>query len=253
MVTACNEDNDIDEGNPPVMPPASSLSPDFNYFLSEGGDESGRVEIVSSWVYAATNVTVYSAILGTALAVPVTAYRVALAQDPSFDADQRAWVWTYDVDLGPAGIFGVKLIGALSDDGVAWTGMISKEGLFEDFVWFEGTSALTGDSGSWVLYEGPDKSGAWLSAMWEKSEVEGKANVTFTVEKEGDGQGSSLSYSAFAEGDFNRKVIITDTNTENVVTAEWHSTEKNGRVKSLKHFQDEEFHCWDSQLQDADC
>ncbi len=253
LVTSCNEDNDIDQGTPPEMPPASSLAPDFNYFTGEGGDESGRVEVVSSWLYAATNVTVYSAILGTALIVPTTAYRVALEQTPTFDADLRAWVWAYDVNLNTAGVYGVKLTAELSEDGVTWTGYISKEGVFEDFVWFEGTSAIDGDSGSWTLYESPTNGNAWLSADWERSEVDGKANVTFTVEKTGDNLGSSLSYSAFAEGDFNREVIINNVSADNIITVKWHSSNKNGQVKSQAHFQDDAFHCWDSQLQDVDC
>ncbi|XOV95033.1 MAG: hypothetical protein ACFHWX_10050 [Bacteroidota bacterium] len=252
LLNACNDDNDIAGGDPPVMPPASSLSPDFNYF-KEGGDESGRVEVVNNWVYAATNVTVYSAILGTALIVPVTAYKVALEQDATFDTDLSGWVWSYDANVGSAGVFGVRLTAEISGTDVLWTGYVSKEGVFEDFIWFEGTSVIGGDSGSWTLFEGPGGSGAWLSATWEKSDVDGKANVTFTVDKAGDSQGSSISYSASTSGEFNRNVIITDTNADNVITVDWHSTEKNGRVKSQAQFQDDAFHCWDGTLNDVDC
>ena len=252
LFNACNEDGEMDGGDPPVMPPASSMSPDFNYF-DEGGDESGRVDVVNSWVYAATNVTVYSAILGSTLIVPVTAYKVALTQDVTFDADLGLWIWAYDVNVGSAGEFSVKLTAEIHGAEVLWTGSISKAGVFENFVWFEGTSAINGESGSWTLYESFANPTPWLSAEWEKSDVDGKANVTFTVEKEGNSLNSSISYTASATGDFNRSVVIVDTHADNTITVDWHSVEKNGRVKSAAHFQDDAFHCWDSQLQDVDC
>ncbi|MBV6642361.1 MAG: hypothetical protein KI791_16705 [Cyclobacteriaceae bacterium] len=252
LFNACNEDGEMDGGDPPAMPPASSMSPDFNYF-DEGGDESGRVDVVNSWVYAATNVTVYSAILGSTLIVPVTAYKVALTQDVTFDADLGLWIWAYDVNVGAHGEFAVKLTAEIQGPDVIWTGSISKAGVFEDFVWFEGTSAINGESGSWTLYESFANPTPWLSAEWEKSDVDGKANVTFTVEKEGNSLNSSISYTASATGDFNRSVVIVDTHADNTITVDWHSVEKNGRVKSAAHFQDDAFHCWDSQLHDVDC
>ncbi|CAN0250716.1 unnamed protein product, partial [Chrysoparadoxa australica] len=216
LLNACYDGEEIDNGNPPELPPASSMDPDFSYFSGEE-EESGRVSVVSSWLYAATNVTVYSSILSTALVVPVTAYKVALEQTPTFDEELGVWVWAYNANVGSAE-YAVKLTAEVADSEIIWTGDISKDGVFENFVWFQGTSTIGGNSGSWTLYESYMNPTPWLSAAWEKSEVEGKANATFTVEKEGDNFGSSISYSATASGDFNRNVIITDTYADNTIT-----------------------------------
>ncbi len=252
LLNACNDEDVIDSGIPPELPPASSMDPDLSFF-SESGNAGGRLEVVDSWLYAATNVTVYSAILKSALIVPVTAYKVALEQTPSFDTELGGWVWSYEVNVGSSGLYNVKLTAIIGEKEVVWTGEISKEGIFDAFVWFEGTSAIGGNSGEWTLYESYQSPTPWLSATWEKSEVEGTVNAIFTVEKEGDNLGSTISYTATSSGDFDRMVIINDKKADNTITVEWNSTSKTGRVKSLEHFQDDTYHCWDNQLQDIDC
>lgn len=252
LLNACNDKDDPGAGQQPVMPPASSMEPDFSYF-NEENNPNGRVETVNNWLVAAANVTFYSSILGSHLVVPVTAYKVALQQEATFDTELDIWVWAYETTVGSAGTFQVRLTADVSNSGINWTGYISKEGSFEDFIWFEGTSEIGGEAGTWTLYENHTTGAEWLSAEWSKSDVEGKANVKFTVEAPGDHLGSSISYAINETEGFNRSVIIVDTNVDNTVTAHWNSETKIGRVKSPAHYQDEDFHCWDGTLQDTDC
>lgn len=70
------------------------MAPDLSAFTEEDPDD-GRMSTVNHWAYAALNVGVYSALLQTTLAVPVTAFKLAVNQTPVFDTDARLWVWEY--------------------------------------------------------------------------------------------------------------------------------------------------------------
>lgn len=254
LLGACSDkDDNVDPGTQPTMPPSSSMAPDFEEFEGGEGGSGGRTMVVRNWVYAATSVGVYTGILYGSLVVPVTAFKLAIEQEASFDAETRLWVWEYDISLAQKGDYSVRLTAGVDGSEVTWTGYISKAGGFSDFVWFTGESDLTANSGSWTLYEGPDKPNAWLSSEWSKSEVEGIANVEFTVEKEGNSFGSTIAYSVDASADLNRNVTIVDTNSENTIDVLWNSEEGFGKIKSEVFFKDNLYHCWDSTLNDVDC
>jgi hypothetical protein len=253
LLVSCNKDDEVDPGTTPALPPSSSMAPNFEDFSNNEGAGGGREMAVRNWVYAATSVGVYSGILSGALVVPVTAFKLAVNQEATFDTETKLWVWAYDISVPNNGSYSVKLTADVDGSDVAWTGYISKAGGFADFVWFTGESNFAANAGTWTLYEGPDKPDAWLSSEWSKSDVDGIADVTFTVEKEGDGFGSSISYMVDANADLDRNVTIVDTNTENSIDVQWNAENGNGRIKSEAFFEDNLYHCWDTTLNDVDC
>lgn len=253
LTASCGDkDSDVDPGAQPAVPPSSSMAPNFDDFSNDGAN-GGRQMVVRNWLYAATSVSVYSGILYGSLVVPVTAFKLAVDQEASFDSETRMWVWEYDVSLPQQGDYSVKLTADVDGTDVAWTGYISKTGGFSDFVWFTGTSDVAASEGSWTLYEGPDKPNAWLSSDWSKSEVEGIANVTFTVEKAGNGFGSTINYLVDVGAELDRNVNIVDTNSENTIEVFWNAESGIGKIRSEVFFANNLFHCWDSTFNDVTC
>ncbi|MEQ9375112.1 MAG: hypothetical protein RIG68_08045 [Imperialibacter sp.] len=253
LLVSCNKDEEVDPGTAPAMPPGTSMAPNFDDFSGSEGDGGGRQMVVRNWVYAATSVGVYSGILSGALVVPVTAFKLAVNQEATFDTETKLWVWAYDISVPNSGSYSVKLTADVDGSDVTWTGYISKAGGFSDFVWFTGESNFMANAGTWTLYESPEKPNAWLSSEWSKSEVDGVADVTFTVEKPGDSFGSSISYMVDAGAELNRNVTIIDTNTENTIQVLWSAENSNGKIKSQVFFEDNLYHCWDTTLNDVAC
>ncbi|MEO9475310.1 MAG: hypothetical protein ABJG41_07235 [Cyclobacteriaceae bacterium] len=252
LIVACTDNQDPEPGTQPLLPPGSSMAPDLSAF-TEDEDDGGRMAAAENWAYAAINVGVYSTILGINLVVPVTAYKAAIDQTPSFDTDAGVWVWAYSTDIPSKGSFEIKLTADVKVTGVEWTGYISKAGEFEDYVWFTGSSSLDAKSGSWTLYEGPGSSEAWLSSEWTKDDTSDTATSTFTVEKDGAAKGSYITYAISSDTEFDRNVIISDVNAEKQIFIDWSSTNFSGRVKSETYFQDSFYHCWDQTLSNTEC
>ncbi len=255
LIASCGKEEEpiFDPGTEPVLPPASSMAPNFDAFAGNDAAGGGRQMTVRNWLYAATSVGVYTGILTGALVIPVTAYSLAMQQEPVFDRANKVWVWAYDVTSLPNKAYSIKLTAAVDGAEVNWTGYVSEVGGFADFVWFTGNSNISASSGSWTLLQGPDQPTPWLSAEWTRSDLEDAANVKFTVEKEGSSKGSSIDYSVDPSTPIDRQVTIIDLNSGNTIAVAWSSVNKQGRVLSQAFFNDSFYHCWDSSLNDVTC
>ena len=249
LLWSCSDDDGSAQDPQPNMPPESSMAPNFENFEDEGG----RLAEVNNWTYAATSVGVYSAILYSNLIVPVTAFKVGLNQNATYNTETELWIWEYDINVVGKGTYTVQLTADVDGSDVDWTGYISLDGSFEDFVWFEGESNLEATSGSWTLYESPQNPSAWLSVTWSDDESAEISTSTFKVEKAGNYFESSISYTADANAAYNRNVVIVDTNASNTIEVDWNHPSGEGRVKSEAHFQNTAYHCWDNTLNDTDC
>jgi hypothetical protein len=250
MLVACDSENENNQDLKPTMPPEYSMAPDFSDF--ETG-ENQRSQTIENWFYSAVNVSVYSAILSSNLAIPSTAFKTTITQEPFFDTQAGVWTWENSFSAN-SNDFSIRLTADVVDNNVNWIGYISSSANnIEDFVWFQGESNVDGNTGSWTLFESPQNPSAWISTEWSRNEQETVANAKFTIEKDGDLSGSYIDYNRDEEADLNRSVEISNTQSGDLIEIYWSSELKFGRVKSQGHFGDSNFHCWDQNLQDVDC
>jgi len=247
-----NEEPMPQQSETPVMPPESSMAPDMSLF-DDQESEASREITVSNWAYAALNVGVYSLILYKHLAVPVRAFKATINTEAHYNEDAGLWVWEKAFQVPERGSFAIRLTAEVNGTDVSWTGYVSGEG-YDKYVWFTGESKLNGEMGSWELYDGnKENSQVWLSNAWEIDRESGKGYTTFTVEKEGDHKGSSITYSIDNTMDLNRSVLINNVELSSEIFVDWSKENKYGRVKSQAHFEDELYHCWDGSLQNTAC
>ncbi len=130
---------------------------------------------------------------------------------------------------------------------------ISKENVYVDFLWYTGTSLTDGTEVDWILHEGPNKSGELLSIEYNKTS-DNTGNIKYmNIVPGGAENGGYIMYSNDSETALNAYCYIYNKGQDNLTEIEWNQTVKNGRVKEFKHFQDNEWHCWDEKLQDAVC
>lgn len=247
---SCDSSDENSQDPQPVLPPDYSMAPNFDSFETEG---SQRNQTIEHWFYSAINISVYSAILTGGLAVPVTAFKATINETPFFDRDAGLWTWESSFSAN-SNDFSVRLTADVVGGNVNWKGYVSSNSnAMEDFVWFEGQSSVDGNNGSWTLYESPQNPTAWISTEWSRNEDRTVANADFTIEKEGELEGSYIYYNRDDNSDFDRSVEISNNQSTDLIEVAWNSESKVGRVKSENYFGDTDFHCWDENLQDVNC
>lgn len=266
---SCEKSTDGSEQSlSPELPPAESMAIDFDAFEDNG--TSGKSAILSdvqkapngNWVFSRLVVGVWSSALYTTLSVPVAAFHAAFAQTPE-QISEDTWQWTYSVD-GFTSEYTARLTAQLTSEAVLWNMYITKNGIegFEEFQWFSGSSSLNGNSGFWILNQGPDHPEAMLRIDWERTGDE-IGSIRYTWVRELNDQGaddlfrnSYLEYGlqdAYFDAYFNAYVYDTNLQAFTEVDIEWSRDTFEGRVRSFAYFEDEMWHCWDSNGDDVAC
>ncbi len=269
FATSCEKSTEINEqGTSPELPPLESMAIDFEAFEDNG--TSGKATTLvydnkapnGNWVFSRIVVGVWSSALYTTLAVPVASFQAAFTQTPE-KISEDTWQWTYSVG-GFTSEYTARLTGQLTANGVAWNMYITKMGIegFDEFLWFSGNSALDGDSGFWILNQGPERPDPMLRIDWERAGDE-IGNIRYTWVRELDDQenddlflNSYLEY-GLQEGTFDAyfNAYVYDTNLQEFteVDIEWSRNTFEGRVRAMAYFEDENWRCWDSNGDDIAC
>jgi len=244
----------------PEIPPVETMVIDFGRMADT--NKSASVSN-TNWAYSAINVGVWSGIIGTTFAIPVAAFRSAVGHQP-VDVGDLTWQWEYTVE-GFTSQYSARLVGAVeSVSTIKWEMYVTKTGInpFNEFLWFEGTSNMDGNSGQWVLYHSSAMPEKTIQIDWKKeNDKVGEIKYTYVREKNDQRQpekfkGSTLTYGLQnAELDIFVNIHAFDfqSNLFNDTNIEWSRTKYNGRVKSELFFKNPNWHCWDSQGADVDC
>jgi hypothetical protein len=261
VLGGCKKDED--PGVAPDIPPEETMAIDFSTFTSEKVfDVSKSVNSQLNYGVAAITVGFWNIVVYSTLAVPVSAFSYSFAHSAEYLGD-ATWEWTYDV-AGFASTYYARLTGEIRTNDIKWEMYVSKDGIggFDEFKWFEGESNLDGKSGSWMLYHSSEFPDELMEIDWtvENEEV-GTIRLTYVRENDNSGNpdpgnGSYLEYSHTDATDYNAMYDIHyyDTTHEQFVDADiqWNLTEYYGRVRNTM-WDDNAWHCWDSNGDDVVC
>lgn len=258
------------KGDPPVLPPVETMLIDYSDFVipQKSSVIEGKIKGISAvensnFEKAATVVGLWNLIIATKIAVPVAAFQHAFANQPVY-LDNKKWEWKYSVDAIGA-TYTARLTGQIRDADVKWEMYIAKEGVdaFTEFLWFEGTSALDGKSGQWILNHSHLLNVPLLQIDWTLNNTSvGSVRYTYIMELNENGdpetfKGSYIEYGLTTNtlnAYYNVHVNITGIQNDfKEVLIEWSTENHNGRIKSSYFFQDELWHCWDGNGNDVDC
>jgi len=98
FMTSCKKK----KGDPPVLPPAESMTIDFSNFESskKAADFASFQKGVenSNWEFAALVAGYFRAVVVTTLAVPVASFKVAVDQNPVW-LEEKTWQWSFSVTV----------------------------------------------------------------------------------------------------------------------------------------------------------
>ena len=266
---SCEKDEE-DNGTSPELPPQESLIIDLDQFTIDSKSHNKvnqkldmeALAASSNYEFAAGNIGFWNVLLTVTLVVPVAAFQTAFTQTPEF-IGESTWQWSYDVN-GFASTHTARLTGQIRSDDVKWEMYVQKSGVngYPEFKWFEGTSALDGNSGTWTLYHSYEFQDELLEIDWSKSGNEiGQVTYSFVRETNNDGEpepfnGSYLTYglqSGYFDAFYDIYFYDVWSNQFVNVDIEWSTTEYYGRVKAEHHFDDTNWHCWDNTGEDITC
>lgn len=223
--------------------------------LSSPIDEQTLVPLTgnqSNFNYAAGTVLIWGAILVTTLAVPVAAFCESFNHTPVQQPD-GSWIWSYSVVVGDS-IYSAELHGQFIPQGVHWDMRISKEGEYEDFLWYYGENDLPATEGFWILKHSPAVPNDLLQIDWSRNISAGTHAVRYTnIVPDGPLNGSYIDTQYTGGIPYNHIWDLYNKNEDNHTYIEWSSTTEEGRVKSLNHFGDDDWHCWDSDRMNIEC
>lgn len=248
-LTGCKKD----KGDPPILPPVESMLIDFSNF--EAARKSSSYEIKgtqnSSWEFSAIAAGTWRVIVTGTLLVPTTAFQMAIDQTPENIAD-KTWQWSFSSTIAQIQ-YEARLTGKITGNNVEWKMYISQGSAYTDFLWFEGTSAIDGKSGSWTLYHSYENPVAVIQIDWEKP-ADNQGKIKYTYIKDDPFKDSYIEY-GLTSNTLNAYYTIHTWNGVKFVdvSIEWNKTTRNGRVKSLDYLGDENWHCWDSNRVNTEC
>jgi hypothetical protein len=261
LLTSCKKK----KGDPPVLPDEESMIIDFsNFEIGKSADFLALEKGVenSNWEFAATVAGYWKAILTGTLIVPVSAFKLAVDQSPEW-IEENTWEWNYSASVLSV-TYNARLVGQIRASDVKWTMYISRTGTGEypEFVWFEGTSDLSGNSGQWILNHSYTYQESLLQIDWTKT---GDSMGTVKYEyvrslndnRETDTfNGSYIEYgvtSSTLDGYYSIHYYSSTYQTFWDVDVEWSTVNYNGRVMCSPWFGDSDWHCWNSQLVNITC
>jgi hypothetical protein len=260
----------IQSALPPQIPPQSTFVMDFNdfaqsttsYHLSQAStillvsNSPERVPAVntqnalgdrSNWVFAALNVGFWNLAGFVGLAVPVTAFEESIRQTPVKQPD-GSWIWTYSITVQGV-TYTAELHGKYTDTGVSWDMYITKENEYTNYLWYYGESNSGSTQGYWVLKDKPSNPNDLLRTDWHRDPANGTGDIKYTNIVPGDAEnGGYISFTTTKGQDFDRSYTIYNKGKNETTYIEWNSTTKVGQVKDSTHFGDNNWHSWDSSL-----
>lgn len=259
-LTACESEEEIPD--PIEIPPVESFVMNFDDFKVENNKSKLALnETYVNWTYSFFNVAIWNTILTLNMAVPVAAFANSFNYEPEYLGD-FTWQWSYTVP-GFTSEYSARMTGTLGDTNIKWEMYISKTGIgaFDEFMWFEGSSAIDGNSGNWSINTDYLTPTPYLIINWTKS-GEQIGTIKYTYTHAGENNDINLMDGSFVqmslqEGNYDAayNILYSDTlATEFIdINIEWDRETYFGRVKSPAFYLDENWHCWDHTGADTDC
>lgn len=234
-----------DKGDPPALPPASSMTIDFSNFIEQKKSANSFTDLKgtesSNWDEASRIAGIWHLLINTTLIVPVTAFKIAVDQDPVYIED-KTWQWSFSTTVGGV-TYNARLTGQIGASVVTWKMYIS--GSFAEFVWFQGTSNLDGTGGQWILNESSQNPSAFLQIDWTKTSST-VGTIKYTYVKNDSFKNSYIEYGLTTgtyDAFYNVHYVYNGNFSD--VDIEWNTSTHNGRIRSSDYLQGDWYY-WDA-------
>ncbi|MBN1182495.1 MAG: hypothetical protein JXB49_09430 [Bacteroidales bacterium] len=248
--SACKKDEDKE--TPPDLPPQASFVFDMSKFPSQkkAADIFELTKI--NFTYAYIQVAWWHTFLNVGMLVPAASFVEAFKHEPVKESPGH-WVWSYTFIINSI-TYTASLHGVIVGSKVEWAMYISGGGGMVDFLWYTGESNLDGTAGMWILNRSVDNPVEMLQIDWSWNASVETGEIQFTNIVDGDDDyGSYIHYGLTENADYNAFYIINLESTQKYTEIEWNTETYEGHIMDTTAYHDEEWHCWDANLNDINC
>ncbi len=244
MFTGCAK-----KGEEPTLPPQASMIADFSDF----DDAQRTTDSTDTWTHAGVNVLVWNVVLYVNLAVPTAAFGEAFNHDAKYNRKTEHWIRSYDFNW--AGKYTADLHGWIAEGEVNWEMHVSKDGGFQDVIWFSGESQIDRSNGNWTLNKDGNNPVNYIGINWTKGGNDTDVDIRFTNILASDANNGDYIDAGELKNDpdYDRFYNIYRAASSNMIEIKWHHLNQNGRVKDPAHFGDSNWHCWNEFHADMVC
>ena len=224
----------------PIFRPLRVLRWTSQIFLSPPAGTKSTSATYGNFLYSYLTVGAMNLITGAASLLPVLAYTHALQQTPVFKGN---YTWEWSFDFNTEGLSGTvthtaTLTGARIDNET-----FSMEMVIDDVKWFDGVVRYDHTQASWTVFEQGTVS--VLEIDWNKDFVTEEADLTYTYTKPQQNETGSYITMAYDPAEM-YDASYTISASAGMTYIQWNTVDINGRVKSMPHFEDDAWHCWDT-------
>jgi hypothetical protein len=251
-----NEENVVAPKIPPVemqrIPTTNirSLNPETNPVEVNGVS-------YRNWLHAGLSVLVWHTVVVVNMAVPTAAFATAFNEEPEYIGNYTfEWSYVYEALPSEGGkTYEVVLTGQFISDytEVVWVMNASESGGFTDFVWYTGVTSTDNTYGEFTLYGNPTDPEKQVHLEFEQSSDETNSRLRFTNVVPGSpDNGHYIEYRNNANSELNASFDIYG-GPGNILEASWNEPAGNGQVRHPQYFNDNEWHCWDTNQMDIEC
>ena len=246
LIPGCN-----DASGAPTIPPVETFVIPFDILTGNTTSSYALSGDMSNWSYAAGTVVFWGVVVEITLAVPVAAFRASFLHTPVQQPD-GSWIWSYSVMVGGS-VYSAELHGQFITEGVHWDMSISKEGEYEDFLWYYGEHNLPATEGLWILKKSQADPTEFIKIDWSRNISPVAYTIRYTnIEPGGQYYGYyiDVQYTEGATYDYSCDIY---KGAGNHTYIDYSSSTGEGRVKDFDHFVDNDWHCWGSYRMNVTC
>ncbi len=233
-------------------PPALPSEETFIFVIDDFELKSLQDTTMVNWWRAKSIVKNWNLTILENLSVPISSYlKATKTQNPLYQSD-NTWLWEYDFYDGEIN-YSSKLFGTENTDSVIWEMYITKEGEYNDFLWFSGICFNNNNTVLWKIYDNPDNAEELMSINYNKQSSD-VIDIKFTNISPSDAENGSYFLLGKSNTDnFNRYFKSFTKTDDKKLEITWSSEIGYGKISSFDLYQDSNWHCWDESLKDVDC
>lgn len=240
IIIACEKEK---KSSAPELPPLSTFSIQAGTF-SETQKATGTY---NNFLTAALVTGYWNTVITAYLAVPVASYAEAFNHEAQ-RLDNNTWEWTYQVVVQDT-TYTANLFAFIESDGINMEMHISKEGGFQDFVWYTGTFNLQRTEGHWTIQDNPQSDMTWLNILWHHDYEAETFDIQYTnVYPTGDYKDSYIKYGIRTNNAYDAFYTIYSSPDDKTYEINLNTTTHEGRI-----LYETLWHCWDTNYQDMVC
>ena len=240
---------DNPERTAPEIPDESNFIIEFPDFILETKDSS-------NFKFASEKLMLWESIISDSLLIAKKSYTEAVKNAESVYLKENTWLRTFYFNENSAD-FTAKLYCKTENDSLDLKMYITRAGEYENFFWFKGFCDINMTSGTWTFIDKPSvneyKPKELLLIEWN---ITGESNylIKYTNIEQGSSQnGNYIAYNMSLDENCTDVYNIYNKGQDSFIKIELNRSTKKGRIKSITHYSDEEWHCWNEEFEDVEC